>query len=616
MAVVNTSELTPAPGATPRQGRGQIVLPPPQGGGNSVSSAGSAGGIAPQQGSGIARGIGQAGQAIQRSIEKRADQKRQEKLIAEDQAFRRSQLKSTQDFNRDQAQAQQRFVQSQQQAAEANLAYRAASDRMFTQLQKSMGTDLLDQEGVAELFDSLRRENDLGLSSSTRDVGAMAAQAYVSGDPEQTRLAVNTQKESHKGLLDPTQDARLPDGTVDWGIHNIIRSTNTVNDVLRSLLQQEIRGLDRAGDLQRIKDEMTGRIADSLKRSTIMSFSMFGALPGSNRGVDAGIAALAPAFAEIINNNDTEGMPFKTAFLLAAERAGLPNIPAVVNALDRGDAEATTAGIARGRGSREARVAYAATLQGVGVTLDFLAAETDIAAEIDMPDGKSVAVQPPDNISELARSIVNKRRLHKMRSELVVEAAALDATDDLGAHATVLRTSLYMTDLYETIEGIEAFTQQRITEDEIDPIMQGVFERHPEYRNALEDEAVILRKALPALGQFSPSGGQEVANTSTEEFGGPFGGGPVIQNPDGSSSSERTMGIQHEEINGGRETLIPTIVDGVQLDPEEAIQHALEVVRSGGRFKHSFDSIEKANEFARQRSNRGGATTQGALGRP
>ena len=76
------------------------------------------------------------------------------------------------------------------------------------------------------------------------------------------------------------------------------------------------------------------------------------------------------------------------------------------------------------------------------------------------------------------------------------------------------------------------------------------------------------------------------------------------------------MGIQEDEINNGRETLIPTIVDGVQLSPEEARQHALEVVRAGGQFRHHFDSVEEANAFAQQRSDRGGATTQGVLGRP
>ena len=616
MAVVNTSQLTPAPGATPRQGRGQIVMPPPQGGGGSVSSAGSAGGIAPQQGSGIASGIAGAGQVIQRSIEKRADQKRQERMLGEERAFRQKQLKTEIDFRRDQAQAQQRFVQSQQLAADASLAHRGASDRMFDQLLKSMGNDLLNPEGVAQIFDSLKQENDLGLSSAQRDVGAMAAQAYVSGDPEQTRQAVSAGRDAHRAMLDPTQDARLPGGFLDWGTHNVIRSTNTINDVLRSLLQQEIRGKDRAGDLRDIGLEMNGRITDSVKRSTSMAYAMFGALPGSNRGIDAGIDALSVALADVINNNDTETMPFKTALLLAFGKAGLPNATATMNALDRGDAEATTAGIARGRGSREARVAYASALQGVGVTLDFLAGETELTAEIDMADGEVVTVSPSDQISKLAGSITNKRRLHKMRSELVALAMALDSTDDLGAHATVLRSKAYMSDLFDTIAGIEGFQQQRIREDEIDPIMQGVFERHPEYRNALEDEATIIRAALPALGQFSPTGPAEVANLSTEEFGGPFGGGPVIQNPDGSHSSERTMGIQEDEINNGRETLIPTIVDGVQLSPEEARQHALEVVRAGGQFRHHFDSVEEANAFAQQRSDRGGATTQGVLGRP
>lgn len=504
MPVVNTNQLTPAPGSTRRQGGGQVVLPPPQGGGLSVAGAGSAGGIAPTQGSGIARGIEGAASAIQRSIEKRADQKRQDKLIAQDQAFRREQLRSNKDFAREQQQAQNRFAQSQVESSRAHAVLTAETNQAFGQLQKNMSLGLVDEAGVNAIFDRLAEAHNHGLSSPQMDAGAMAAQAFVSADSKQTDLAVKAQRDSHRSMMDPTQSPRMPDGTVDWGAHNIVRSTNTVLDVTRNLMLQEIKGLERAGNLQNFKTELEVRVADSTRRASTLAFSMFGAQLGSNRGIDSGIGALAPAFAEIINNNDTDAMSFKTILGLAAEKAGLPNFNAVLNALERGDAEATTANIAKGRGAREQRVAYASALQGVGVTLDFLAAQTDAEAVIDMPDGTSVSVQPSDEISKLARTI-DQTKLQRLRSKLAAEGAALDATEDMGSHATMIRMNHYLTDMFETIEGVEAFTGQRIREDEIDPIMQAVFERHPVFREALEDEQRILRTALPAFGAFDPN---------------------------------------------------------------------------------------------------------------
>jgi hypothetical protein len=83
-----------------------------------------------------------------------------------------------------------------------------------------------------------------------------------------------------------------------------------------------------------------------------------------------------------------------------------------------------------------------------------------------------------------------------------------------------------------------------------------------------------------------------------------------VQNPDGSMSSEKTISVEVDELNGGRITLLPSIVAGQQLSDEEAIRHAL---RSGLQYP-SFDSHEEANAFAAARSKRGGATSQGFLG--
>lgn len=85
-----------------------------------------------------------------------------------------------------------------------------------------------------------------------------------------------------------------------------------------------------------------------------------------------------------------------------------------------------------------------------------------------------------------------------------------------------------------------------------------------------------------------------------------------IRNPDGTQSSENTRGVSHQSLNAGRETLIPTIIEGRRYSVEEATRLA---IASGLRYP-SFESIEKAETYAALRSKLGGATTQGFLGRP
>lgn len=84
----------------------------------------------------------------------------------------------------------------------------------------------------------------------------------------------------------------------------------------------------------------------------------------------------------------------------------------------------------------------------------------------------------------------------------------------------------------------------------------------------------------------------------------------LLQNPDGTVSSERTKSFQVAELNSGKETLIPTVVDGKQLTDEDAIQRAIKT----GIWK-SFDSIPEANAYAKRRSETG-ALALGPLGQP
>ncbi len=84
----------------------------------------------------------------------------------------------------------------------------------------------------------------------------------------------------------------------------------------------------------------------------------------------------------------------------------------------------------------------------------------------------------------------------------------------------------------------------------------------------------------------------------------------VVNNPDGTHSSECTISVETLALNDGRITVIPTIWEGRRLDPKQAISLAVE---SGLCFR-SFDTHEQADEFAATRSLAGGATTFGFLG--
>ena len=383
----------------------------------------------------------------------------------------------------------------------------------------------MNAAGVDAAFDRLAQAHELGLSSPQMDVGAMAARAFVSGDTAETDLAVRGQRDAHRALLDPSQSARLADGSLDWRAHDNTRAALTTIDIARNLFQQELKGVARAGNLETLGREIKARVKASAERSATLAFSMFGAQLGSNTGLDVAMETMLPAFADVITNNDTDALPLMDILALVATQSGMQNFNAVIGALERGNAEATTDRISKGRGAAEQRLAMASALNVISVQLDLLSAERVVSGEIEIDmAGTTVQVLPPDKIADFAKGL-DQVKLNRLRNKVVAASAALDATDDLNSHSTKLRVADYLDDMFETIAGVEAFTQQRIKAEEIDPIMQEVFRRHPQFRDALEDESNILRRALPALGQFSPSGATEVANLSTEEFGGAFGGG-------------------------------------------------------------------------------------------
>ena len=66
---------------------------------------------------------------------------------------------------------------------------------------------------------------------------------------------------------------------------------------------------------------------------------------------------------------------------------------------------------------------------------------------------------------------------------------------------------------------------------------------------------------------------------------------PVIQNPDGSFSTERSFSTNL----GGRETLLPTIVQGRTVTPEAAIAHYRRTGEHLGQFRTPADADAYAN---------------------
>lgn len=76
-------------------------------------------------------------------------------------------------------------------------------------------------------------------------------------------------------------------------------------------------------------------------------------------------------------------------------------------------------------------------------------------------------------------------------------------------------------------------------------------------------------------------------------------GRPILQNGDGSVSTERTITVQVDDLNGGKPTNIPTIWNGKPVSQDEAIANA---VKSGQHFT-AFNTVDDAVSAAKTRSN-------------
>ena len=82
-------------------------------------------------------------------------------------------------------------------------------------------------------------------------------------------------------------------------------------------------------------------------------------------------------------------------------------------------------------------------------------------------------------------------------------------------------------------------------------------------------------------------------------------GRPIVQNPDGSISTERTITVTDPRLNGGKPTNIPSMFGGKQVSEQEAINR---IVQAGGKDPETgqalqgFNTIREAVTSAQQRS--------------
>jgi hypothetical protein len=82
---------------------------------------------------------------------------------------------------------------------------------------------------------------------------------------------------------------------------------------------------------------------------------------------------------------------------------------------------------------------------------------------------------------------------------------------------------------------------------------------------------------------FAPLGMLERGNINLENR-------PVVRNPDGSISTERSISIGDK----GQEVLIPTIIDGKAVSPEEAMNY----YRATGEHLGKFKDVPSADRVA------------------
>lgn len=141
-------------------------------------------------------------------------------------------------------------------------------------------------------------------------------------------------------------------------------------------------------------------------------------------------------------------------------------------------------------------------------------------------------------------------------------------------------------------------------------LMQGQLTSLPLQQKLLGAQADVAQQQV---------GEQEARNKYFDSFGTgtvspsgpsvhPVTGRPIVNNADGSFSTERSITVTDPSLNDGRPTNIPSMWGGRELPQPEAIKQALQ---SGQKFE-SFGSIDEAVTAAKQRSTMLGNTASPA----
>ncbi len=150
----------------------------------------------------------------------------------------------------------------------------------------------------------------------------------------------------------------------------------------------------------------------------------------------------------------------------------------------------------------------------------------------------------------------------------------------------------------------EAFDLVAMTEWSRDPVTQELGLVNLRTRQAVQPN---YGTAAPSQQPPAQQPAAEPQQVGTLQSGRP--GQPIIDNGDGTFSTERSITVQDPRLNNGQWTNVPSLWDGQQLSQDEAIQRA---AASGQQFK-GFPTLEAALQSARSRSQEMGGHAEQAL---
>ena len=156
------------------------------------------------------------------------------------------------------------------------------------------------------------------------------------------------------------------------------------------------------------------------------------------------------------------------------------------------------------------------------------------------------------------------------------------------------------------------------------------FLNHDDYKNAKDTDKSGLIERMEYVSAGIAGGTPSAASTliGPKEKIRPLKKGEFIQNPGGSKSTERLIGIDDPRLNNGKPTLIPSVFfnngkivqfSSVSKTGDISISHeqqagAIDAAVASGLEFPSFDTHEQSTEFAKERSRTGGIQN-GPLGK-